>query len=87
MDSSVELIDEDEGSRKRAERIKKGRIARAAAREREEKIRVTTCPSMPGAKEPIAKEAPAVNQTRRTSIGRAAKDQLPVQGTLSLIHI
>ena len=34
---------------------------------------------MPGAKEPIAKEAPAVNQTRRTSIGRAAKDQLPVQ--------
>ena len=47
-DSSVELIDEDEESRKRAERIKKGQIARAIAREREQKLRVSTCPSMPG---------------------------------------
>ena len=79
-DSSVELINEDEGSRRRTEIIKRGRIARAAAREREEKIRGDTCPSMPGARDPIAKEAPAVSQARRTSIGRAAKDQSPVQG-------
>ena len=74
----MELIDEGEDSGRRADIIRKGRIARAAAR-REEKIRGATCPSMPGARDP-AKGAPAASQARRSSIGRAVKDQSPVQG-------
>ena len=60
----------------REKRIKKGQLAKEAARQREN----LDGTSMPGNGVPGAREAPQTQSQRRTSVGRAAKEQSPSQG-------